>query len=393
MPCDTMTFFTCTVALVDPLFFYQQINTFHEVNNMKQPGYIVLDLSPGPENPRNSEGAFFTLPDGRILFSYSKFIGASGSDDGYACIAMRMSTDQGETWSDDQILFRTEDHNAKNIMSVSFLAMNNGDIGLFYAVRKGWHDTRLHLRRSTDLGQTWGDAIPCIPSLGYYVTNNDRVIRLRSGRILVPANLHRMKGLDTQDWSNFDSRGIPCLFYSDDDGVTWHEGKGYCQTTLPHSRSGLQESGLLELKNRVVWQWMRTDMGRQYEAYSFDGGDTWIPPVPSQFTAPTSPLSIKRMSADDRLLAVWNPIPLYNGRSRSNAGWGRTPLVMASSYNDGKTWTEPVIIENDPEHGYCYVAIHFQQDFVLLSYCAGGPADGSCLAKSVIRKIPLSELP
>ena len=79
--------------------------------------------------------------------------------------------------------------------------------------------------------------------------------------------------------------------------------------------------------------------------------------------------------------------------ANSKAGWGRTPLVMATSKDDGKTWTEPVVIEDDPDHGYCYVAIHFCQDFVLLAYCAGGPADGICLARTVIRKIPLSILP
>lgn len=360
---------------------------------MAKIGKITLDLSPGLGNPRNSEGAFYSLPDGRIVFCYSKFIGDSASDDGYSCIAWRISNDLGETWSDDRILYRTEDHQAKNIMSVSFLNMQNNDIGLFYAIRKGWHDTRLHLRRSSDQGQTWSEAVSCIPSLGYYVTNCDRVIRLSNGRILVPANLHRMKGLDTEDWASFDGRGIPCLFYSDDDGRSWHEGNSYCIATMPHSKSGLQESGLLELNSGAVWQWMRTDLGRQYEAFSVDGGDTWTPPAPSRFTAPNSPLSIKRIPIDNRLLAIWNPIPNYNGRANSKAGWGRTPLVMATSSDDGKTWTEPVVIENDPEHGYCYTAIHFHDDFVLLSYCAGGPVDGSCLARTVIRKMPLSILP
>ena len=44
------------------------------------------------------------------------------------------------------------------------------------------------------------------------------------------------------------------------------------------------------------------------------------------------------------------------------------------------------------DHGYCYCAIHFTKDAMLLAYCAGGPEDGSCLAKTRIRRIPRSQL-
>ena len=38
---------------------------------------IVLDLDPGNDNPRNSEGAFARLSDGRLIFAYSRFCGGS----------------------------------------------------------------------------------------------------------------------------------------------------------------------------------------------------------------------------------------------------------------------------------------------------------------------------
>ena len=34
--------------------------------------HIGLELPPGPNNPRNSEGAFMPLKDGRIMFAYSR---------------------------------------------------------------------------------------------------------------------------------------------------------------------------------------------------------------------------------------------------------------------------------------------------------------------------------
>lgn len=350
---------------------------------MNSIGRVTLDIKPGPGNPRNSEGAFHTLEDGSILFAYSKFIGNSGNDEAYSCIACRISGDGGDTWSDDRILFRPEDHGALNVMSVSFLPMADGAVGLFYCVKYGLHDTRLHLRRSYDGGLTWGQASVCIPAAGYFVTNNDRLVRLSSGRILLPANFHRMAGSDSLDWRRVDLRALPCMFYSDDDGATWREAPGSCFVTLPHSATGLQESGAVELAGGIVWQWMRTDMGCQYESFSADGGETWTVPAPSAFTSPCSPMSIKR-APDGRLLAVWNPVPHHNGLGESTYS-GRTPLALAVSRDDGRTWSKPAVLEDDPRLYYCYTAIHFAGKSVLLAYCAGD--------RLVIRKAPVDGLP
>ena len=360
-------------------------------------GKIVWELLPSPGNSRNSEGAFYTLDNGDILFVYSKFIGEGGRDDAYSAIARRVSGDNGETWSDETILFKTEEHdtekeNAKNIMSVSFLPMQNGDIGLFYLVRMGWHDTRLHLRRSSDGGRTWGEAAACIPAPGYFVTNNDRVVRHSSGRILVPANLHRMKIFDNIGHAAIDGRGIPCVFYSDDDGFSWAESQTYSVPYLPASVCYMQESGIIEKQNSSLYMWMRTDVGCQYESCSTDEGLTWTLPSPSRFTSPDSPLSMKRIPGSGKLLAVWNPIPNYNGRDFIYRYGGRTPLVCAVSADDGRTWGDLKTIEDDPDAGYCYTAIHFTRDgHVLLCYCSGGLKDDlrSCLHKLTIRKIPL----
>ena len=45
----------------------------------------VLELPHQAGNPRNSEGAFITLKDGRIMFIYTKFYGDSWSDHAAAC--------------------------------------------------------------------------------------------------------------------------------------------------------------------------------------------------------------------------------------------------------------------------------------------------------------------
>ena len=65
-----------------------------EVRNFTRCAY----LCPGEGNPRNSEGAFLRLRDGRILFAYSRYIGTDAGDDAECEIAGIYSYDNGETW-------------------------------------------------------------------------------------------------------------------------------------------------------------------------------------------------------------------------------------------------------------------------------------------------------
>ena len=58
----------------------------------------VLELPPSPDNPRNSEGSFVALRDGRLLFAYSRFYGGA-ADDSPSRVALRVSADRGLTWS------------------------------------------------------------------------------------------------------------------------------------------------------------------------------------------------------------------------------------------------------------------------------------------------------
>ena len=152
--------------------------------------------------------------------------------------------------------------------------------------------------------------------------------------------------------------------------------------------------GVAELKNGVLWCYARTDLGRQYEMFSMDGGEHWSSAQPSWFTGPCSPLSVKRLP-DGRLVAFWNPIPLYNGADENTGpSWngGRTPFVCAVSGDEGQSWSKLKVIDDDPTAGYCYTAIHMLEDGMLIGYCGGLPEDRGCLNRLVIRKIGYEEL-
>jgi len=96
-------------------------------------------------------------------------------------------------------------------------------------------------------GNTWGPAVQCMPAAGYYVVNNDRVVRLKSGRLVIPAALHRSLA-DRNEASAVDWRGIAEFFLTTTGALGGRPG-GYCTLPIVHTKSGLQEPGLIELGN------------------------------------------------------------------------------------------------------------------------------------------------
>ena len=355
---------------------------------------ILLDIAPGPDAIRNSEGDVVELRDGRLLFVYSRFREGEGWDDDPAGLgALILSPDGSRVVEPPYWLLAPEADEARNIMSVSVERMSNGDIGLFYFLRRGFHDGRLHLRRSADEGRSWSAPVPCVPAPGYSVSNNDRTVRLRSGRLIVPVAAHRSIELGADEQGrmrySFDYVSQAIFYRSDDDGASWQPSNSVALISR-HSRTGLQEPGLIEREDGSLYAWARTDMGRQYEMQSFDQGESWTPAEPSPFTGPCSPLSMKRDPADGSLIAVWNPAPAYP--TRPLEGSDRTPLVIARSRDDGRSWSEPLVLEDDPRSGYCYTTIYFPRaaapGTLLLAYCAGSAEEG-ILNRLRIRRLEL----
>ena len=367
---------------------------------------IVLDLDPAKDNPRNSEGAFAQLSDGRLIFAYSRFCGGS-TDHSQADIVARFSNDGGCTWTtEDAVIVKNE--SKQNVMSVSLLPMRDGTLGLFHARKNDLHDNRVWLRRSADDGRTWSEPSLVVQAPGYFVLNNDRAVRLTSGRIVAPVAYHRAKR-DTHgemNYAAFDSRGIILYYLSDDDGATWRESADWWAMPLSEG-GGLQEPGVVELKDGRLWSWCRTTLGQQWSLWSNDGGETWSQPIPSKIMSPCSPASVKRIPSTQDLLMVWNDHDRIADRElwtsddaqpeipplAPQAGSaGRTPLVSGISQDEGKTWVHRRCLESSPQHGFCYTAIFFLDDAVLLAYCAGGLETKGLLNRLRIRRVSIDWL-
>jgi sialidase-1 len=320
----------------------------------------LLTIDPTKQYPRNSEGDVVELKDGRLCLVYSRFTGGT-HDDAKADIAARTSNDGGKTWTDDRVLVKNEGKD--NTMSVSLLRLRNSDVLLFYLRKNAWNDCNLYVRRSADEFATLSDPVRVTTDAGYHVVNNARVIQLSTGRIVVPAAFHPCPDGTPKTWSG---KGIPRAFLSDDDGRTWR-GDATVVSPPPKRAATPQEPGVLELKDGRLWMWMRTTQGTQYESFSADQGVHWSEPRPGNLASPCSPATIGRIPWTGDLLCVWN----------DHSGWHafppgkRTPLCVAISKDDGRTWSKSRVIEGDPNGWYCYTSMTFLKDRVILSYCAG----------------------
>lgn len=338
----------------------------------------ALELPPGPDNPRNSEGSFVSLKDGRVLFIYSHYTAGRGADHDPAQLCSRYSCDGGRTWSSEDRLV-VENEGGMNVMSVSLLRLQSGKIALFYLRKNSEQDCRPVMRLSTDEGETWGPAVTCITDeIGYYVLNNDRVIQLKNGRLVAPVCLHTVKGSPETD-----RLGTVMCYLSDDNGGSWRRSRS---AHKGHDASGqritVQEPGVVELNDGRIMMFIRASGGYQYLSYSEDGGETWSPPHASLLASPISPASIKRLPSTGDLLLVWNDHAHIPPSLRDR----RVPLSVAISQDEGETWKHVRVLEGNPEGWYCYTAIHPLDDAVLLGYCARG------LGLSRLTRVPVTWL-
>ncbi len=355
---------------------------------MKKIGREVLFIATTENNPRNGEGSFIRLKDGSILFAYTEFIGDDWEDDANAHMVAIKSYDEGESWSEKRVIFE-KPQDSKNIMCLSFLRMNNGDIGAFYIIKNFDGTDQIVITRSEDEGITWSEpqnCLSCIETADYYVINNDRVFKTKSGRIILPLARHTV----LTEHKEF-MPGVICFVISDDDGKTWYKTNAEFKCPFPKDPDGLEEPGLYELEDGRLWCYVRTGLGFQFEIFSEDNGLTWTEPTPNMFfSSACSPMLIK--DCGKFTVAVFNPVPEHVLREDFEP-WGRTPYVIAVSYDKGKTFKKENIyyIEDDRKNGYCYPAIIDGDGYFLVAYYHSNNTD-VCLNSTKMIKILFNEI-
>ncbi|HSI34843.1 MAG TPA: sialidase family protein, partial [Tepidisphaeraceae bacterium] len=203
------------------------------------------------DHNRHSEGSAIELsPGGRILATWTRF-GKNGGDDGAATIVASHSDDAGKTWSAPREL--PVGTGKVNVMQSGLLAIDDRLL-CFFSVRDGRAQAGKFVIESTDAGQTWSDRRRVTPEDQGYVTGaNDRAVRLRSGRILLPC--HTRVGADDLNVR---------VARSDDKGNTWVLGPALPYQTVANRAKPYRtlEAGVAELsKDNHLLMIMRSSVG------------------------------------------------------------------------------------------------------------------------------------
>ena len=354
--------------------------------DIKTIGREVLFLHAVDGIPRRGEGSCIKLKNGAIMYVYNTFEGADWKDECPANLAVVYSYDEGETWSEPRTLF-ARDAEAMNLMCPSPIRLKNGNLGIVYLRKSGLACTPYFVF-SEDEGETFSEPIRCIEDDGMYVVENDHVIVLESGRILVPMNKHKTYENAEKYYSPF---GRMQMLASDDNGKTWNKISDLIESPFSKksSRNGLQETCVFQRQDGTIRAFSRTDIGCQLESFSEDEGTTWTVPQANRFfSSPLSPMLMKNVGK--YTIAVFNPIPRFTTRNEGIT-WGRTPLVCAVSEDDGETFGRVYYLETDPENGYCYPSIFDGGDYMLISYYHSDNLDSPLRSVKMV-KIMLDEI-
>lgn len=292
------------------------------------------------EHCRQTEASILPFDDGRLLLAYTDFYAGEWEDKGPARIMGKWSHDEGEIWSESFLM--QENIGKLNVMEASLLRLPSGRILLSF-LAKHTEKTKdceglLHImvKHSDDDGKTWSEPLQVSQGEKYWCGCYDRLLRLSSGRILIPAAVEHCH-----------------VWISDDEGETWR----LCKKPI---ECGGGEPVVVELSDHKLKMFMRTSKGNIFIAESIDGGETWGNLDDWGPYSADAPCMVRRVPGSDDLLIV-----LVNCSVRTN-------LTSAISSDGGKIWTHYRILEEQEgwplPRSHCYPSLTFLNGNAHLTY-------------------------
>lgn len=207
------------------------------------------------------------------------------------------------------------------------LFVEKGRLLLFYKVGNEIPRWQTMVKESPDSGKTWGEERELVPGdFGGRGPVKNKCIRLKDGAILAPAST------EGNGWECFTDR-------SEDGGRTWQRS-----TNVPVNRNALASGGIIQ---PTLWQddagavhmLMRSGEGAIFRSDSTDGGKSWGEAQKTALPNNNCGIDLARL-ADGRLVLVYNPV---------SGNWAaRSPIAFAVSQDDGRTWSDPQILDHVP---------------------------------------------
>ena len=254
----------------------------------------------------------------------------------------------------------------------------DGRILLFYKV--GWPipDWRTCVIESTDQGKTWSEPREMVPGddSGGRGPVRNKPIRLKSGRVVAPASVERglwrcfmdVSDDDCRTWKRTNLIEAQGTGYLDEGLKKWQAlmmeavraGKSFDRSQVPpeyaHGRGIIQPS--LWEDDEGVHALLRSGEGRIYRTDSVDNAETWCEAYPTDIPNNNSGIDLTRLE-NGVMLLVYNPIGQNFGL--------RSPISVAVSKDDGRTWEKICNLEAEPGE-FSYPAIVSRENHIWITY-------------------------
>ncbi|TSB47306.1 sialidase family protein [Alkalicoccobacillus porphyridii] len=331
-----------------------------------QLNYVSTNKIPSPFS-HNHASNLLQLQNGDLLCTWF-----GGTKEGKADVSILCSRlAKGEQkWSEPIIFKGNSERSEQN--PILFEAPDQ-QIWLMYTAQYDIHqDTAIvYIRKSADNGQTWGDASVLFDKPGSFVRNPPVV--LEDGAILLPAyySMKASNGFLGDDYS--------VVKISRDQGRTWDEYE------VPESK-GLVHMSIVSGSNGLIGFFRSRKADAIYRTTCSDDGKTWT--KPAKIELPNNNASIQAISSKKgSILVIYNHInaeqappkenrpPWFdkadidglNLKTLESATWGvvRSPLKIAESTDEGKSWNELAVVASEKDVSSDYSAPEFSYPSIL----------------------------
>lgn len=299
-------------------------------------------FSPNAKFGSYSFGDLLKLDKNKILCIANRY--PVLDDFGYAEFTSKVSEDNGATWGKEE-LFKANTSGI-NVLAPNLLRIDAKKVIFIYAHKVSKDVIDIYMQESHDNAVNFNEPRKINTIQGYQAFNNARIIRLKSGRIILPVTI--AEGSNTGFYKAF-------CYYSDDLGASWHT------SSLLTSDVSLMEPGVVELPSGEVLMVLRTNQGVLYLSKSLDKGASWKTLYHSELISPESPATVLKYK--DKLVMLWN-----RTNYRANDYRNRTPLNIAISDDNGVSWGMVGKVESSESFQYSYLSAFGDGDDIYLTY-------------------------
>ena len=279
------------------------------------------------------------LDDGSVIAAW--FAGSSESDDDVKILTSVRGTDG--KWGEP--IRVSADPNVAHWNPVLF-QNDDGTITLYFKVGKNTQYWKTYYSTSTD-GKVWATPKELVPgdNSGGRGPVKNKPIRLKNGTVLAPGS------------TEIDDKYRCFVDISTDNGKTWNRTPEINSSFLRFFKVPMIQPTLWESKDGSVHMFTRTKVGKIYRSDSYDGGKTWCTAYPTNLPNNNSGIDL---DTDDsgRIFLVYNPVGIPGIR---------TPLTLAVSLDDGKTFTKIKTFETGLAE-YSYPAVVVKGDTIHITY-------------------------